>query len=140
VHYETPSSIVPALTPSSTSEVENATSTPVRIMLMNPGARQTCDLEPFSQTLPLGGTAQFIAELHPSINGVSYELSTGYLPHGVVVLIGQPTGPVAATSSITFQAADDAQRGSFNIPVIYHEQEVDGTEVSNFCQLNLIIQ
>ena len=88
----------------------------------------------------MAGPAQFTAVLHPSINGISYDLSTGYLPHGVAVLIGSPTGPIAATSSITFQAASDAQEGSFNISVIYHEHEVDGSVISNFCQLNLTIQ
>ncbi len=140
VHYELPSVAETPVTPSSTDEEVSSTAPPVRITLVNPGAQQTCEIEPFSQELPLGGTAQFIAVLHPSINGISYDLSTGYLPHGVVVLVGSPTGPIAATSSLTFRAAADAQHGSFNISVIYHEHEADGNVISNFCQLNIIVR
>ena len=140
VHYKTPANTIMPEAPSSTLPETPSTTPPVRLTLVNPGAEQTCGIEPFSQSLPLGGIAQFTAVLHPSINGMSYDLSTGYLPHGVAVLIGQPSGSIAATSSITFQAASDAQRGSFNVSVIYHEQETDGSTISNFCQLNLTIQ
>ncbi len=140
VHYEIPSVIEMTNTPTSTDEEASSTAPPVRVTLANPGARQTCRIEPFSQPLPPGGTTQFTAMLHPSISGVSYDLFTGYLPRGISVSIGSPSGAIAATSSLTFQAAADAQHGSFNIPVIYHEHEADGTVLSNFCQLNIDVR
>jgi hypothetical protein len=143
VHYDSAPSVT---TPdAATSTDETASSTPSstiapRMTLVDPGAQQTCDIQPFSQVLPVGGVATFMVEMHPSINGVSYDLQTGYLPAGISATIASPIGAIAATSSLIFEASQDAEPGSVNLAVIYHEHENDGTVLANFCQLNIVVR
>jgi hypothetical protein len=81
-----------------------------------------------------------MVNLHPSINGISYDLQTGHLPLGISAGFSSPSGPIAATSTLTFQAETSTVPGSLNIAVIYHEHEEDGTVLANFCQLNIDIK
>ena len=143
VHYDSQ----PLLSNEATSTDETASSTDstdsapaVRLKLTDPGAEQSCDIEPFSQHVPIGGSADFLINLHPSINGVSYDLEPGHLPPGVSVSINNPIGAIAATSSLTFNAATSSVPGSFNIVMIYHEHETDGSVLANYCQVNIDVQ
>lgn len=144
VHYDTALLTDATQTASSTDEETSSTTGAIapssRMTLVDPGAQQSCDVQPFSQVLPIGGTAAFTVNLHPSLNGVSYQLQMGHLPLGVSADIGSPSGPIAATSSLTFEAETSTQPGSFNIAVVYQENETDGTELANFCQLNIDVQ
>jgi hypothetical protein len=137
VHYNTVILPVPTDAASSTDATTSANPSSARMTLVNPGAQQACDVQPFSQELPLGGTAAFTVNLHPSINGVSYSLLLGHLPVGISAILGSPSGPIAATSSLIFQAETSTIPGSLNIVVIYQEHEEDGSVLSNFCQLNI---
>ncbi len=142
VHYDAALSINPSVDMASSTDEATSSATPSssRMTLVDPGAQQACDIQPFSQVLPLGGTAVFTVNLHPSINGVSYDLLLGHLPLGVSAGFGSPSGSVAATSSLTFQAQTTIMPGSMNIVVIYQEHEEDGTVLSNFCQLNIDVK
>jgi hypothetical protein len=143
VHYSSGALLSDQAT--STDEIASSTNTstpasPVRLMLSDPGAQQSCDIEPFSQSLPIGGSANFMINLHPSINGVSYDLELGHLPAGISVSVSNPVGAIAATSSLVFEAATSTMPGSYNIVMIYHEHENDGSVLANYCQVNIGVQ
>jgi hypothetical protein len=138
VHYDVAPPLTPPDVASSTDTTAPSTST--QMTLVTPGAQQTCQVEPFSQELPLGGTATYTVELSPSINGISYSLLLGDLPAGISAQFGDPSGSVAATSSLVLQAQTSTIPGSLNIAVIYQENEEDGSAVSNFCQLNIDVK
>jgi hypothetical protein len=145
VHYDAVSLPVPLLPPPVLPQVASTTNQeipppPPRMVLVSSGAQQSCDVQPFSQELPLGGTATFTVNLHPSITGISYNLLLGYLPLGISAGFGSPSGAIAATSSLTFQAETNVTPGSLNIPVIYQEHEENGETLSNFCQLNVDVK
>ena len=141
VHYDVASPLSLSDIATSTDEAtSSATPSSSRMTLVDPGAEQDCDVHPFSQLLPLGGSAMFVVNLQPSINGVSYNLFLGHLPLGVSANFGTPSGAIAATSSLTLQADTSTIPGSMNIAVIYQEHEEDGTTLSNFCQLNIDVK
>lgn len=145
VHYDVASSPIQLLSPPVPAQVASTTNQeisppPPRMTLVSSGAQQSCDVQPFSQKLPLGGTATFTVNLHPSISGISYNLLIGDLPLGISAGFGQPSGEVAATSSLTLQAETSVTPGSLNIPVVYQEHEENGTTLANFCQLNIDVK
>lgn len=143
VHYDSAPSLDPSDTASSTIEATSSapsSSPSARMTLVDPGAEQNCAVDPFSQELQPGGTAAFTVDLHPSINGVSYNLLLGHLPQGVSAAFGIPSGPIAATSSLVFRADASTMSGSMNIAVIYQENEENGATLSNFCQLNIDVE
>ncbi|MDI6820732.1 MAG: hypothetical protein QMD65_00950 [Patescibacteria group bacterium] len=111
------------------------------IQIFDPEARHSCRVEPFSVTIKRGGEAQYSILLTSFDDDAAYELLTGDLPSGVSASISPMAGrETSSSSSAYFTVAEEAQQGSFNIVVIYREENKDNRFIPNFCQLNLIIE
>jgi len=144
VHYVLPAPITltPPPAPSvpkspAVASVKFTPPTPVKVV--DPDAKQTCAITPFSQTSTPGGTLQYEIALTPSYANSGFSLSVGNLPYGVTSTIQRPSGTGAATTSFDIDIGTSTSAGSFNSLVIYQETQQNGTMLSNFCQFNFVV-
>ena len=111
------------------------------IQIFDQEARHKCTVEPFTRTVKRGGEgADYTILLQPSDKSALYELFTGDLPSGVSAYIAPTMGRGAASSSVYFSVDKEAQQGSFDVVVVYREENKKGMPVPNFCQFNLVIE
>ena len=112
------------------------------IKIFDQQAEHKCVINPFSQEISEGTSVNYNISLKPSSSNRPYEIILGDLPSGVGADFEQPfsgsTAPTTIPLSLTAEA--NAQNGSFNIAVIYRETQTNGEILSNFCQLNLVIE
>lgn len=103
-------------------------------------AKQTCSVTPYAEAVQAGGSSTFPVSLDPSATPPPpFIVQIGELPTGVsgsvVTSTADPLMP-----QILLSADDDASQGSFNVIVLYQEEDASGTTVSNYCQFNLLVQ
>lgn len=102
-------------------------------------AKHSCAIEPFSQTIGRGESAEYQVTLKPWMRENRIKLLTGSLPVGITAAF---TSPAAATdeSTLSLTVSDSAEKGSFNVVVIYEEIGPDDVAMRSFCQMNLAVE
>jgi hypothetical protein len=104
----------------------------------DPEARHRCEVDPFSRSIPRGGSTLFLLRLHPSDANLGYKISFGDVPQGT-----EP-GLIQTTSTeellLTIDTAPDVERGSVSNVVIYEEIQTSSRRVATFCQYNPIVE
>lgn len=138
VHYELPS--VASINNRSIEQQSPAGDAHKDVKIFDPHARHTCSVEPFTQKARAGEIVKYQIKLTPSYENAPFELKIGSLPHGISAQFDQLVGQGVTQSFMSFSIPGGARKGSFNIVAIYEEREKDNTVLSNFCQLNLIVE
>jgi hypothetical protein len=111
--------------------------------VFSPAATQQCEVTPFSDTVARGGTAAFLLTLVPPASStipsssLLYDASLGTLPAG---LTGYITSASPGHDTIAMQATSALAPGSYNVVVVYHEKQNDGSVLPNYCQFNVVAQ
>lgn len=100
-------------------------------------SQHQCLVEPFVQRLNFGtGTTSNII-LEPTRINANKKVELGDLPQGVIATIDAFT---ATSADMMVHVNPQALKGSYNVVVIYEEEQYDGEFLPNFCQFNLIIE
>lgn len=110
------------------------------IKIYDPGAKHTCAVKPFSQGIKKGSQAVYDIAMKPSFTNALYDLTVGDLPSGISAAITAPSGAGAVSSTAVFRVTDSAESGSFDVVIVYRERQEDGNVLSNFCQMNFIVE
>jgi hypothetical protein len=106
----------------------------------NSEAKQSCNVDPYTETIQAGGSSTFGVSLDPSANPTPpFILQIGELPVGVTGSIVTSTADPLAPQ-IALSASADASPGSFNVVVLYQEKNASGTTIPNYCQFNLLVE
>jgi hypothetical protein len=95
-----------------------------------------CSVEPFVVTVPVGATTTATLKL-TSFSNKATRLVAGDLPVGVKIDF---TDSNTTAVSMTVVTSPEASAGSYNIIVVYQEEQYDNEWLPNFCQFNLIIK
>jgi len=110
------------------------------LRIFDSSARQSCLIEPFSQSLERGETVNYQVNLVPGAVDASYELVLGDTPEGVSASFDPYPVATAASVPLSVTASSSAQTGSFNIVLVYREKRISQESIPNFCKFNLIIK
>jgi len=110
------------------------------INIFDEGATHTCKIIPFSKKINRGASDRRLIKLDSGEKVLPFDLKTGNLPDGLSIALDAVNGQGQGDVGLSLSATDDANQGSFNIVVIYKVTEDNGRVVSNFCQLNVIVE
>jgi hypothetical protein len=113
--------------------------------------QHNCTLKPFINEVERGSGAELTMQLQPSIEKSKFRVKSGDLPGGVSAelrLDGNADseaqelieGKGEATLKIKVGVGPSATKGSFNVVVVYSEEQEDGDYLDNNCQYNLVIK
>jgi len=102
-------------------------------------AGHSCEVMPFSKKIVQGETAIYAMKLKASAVERAFEVKLGNLPRGLDGGFSSSLPSSAVREGIiVVSTTDDAQVGSFNIPVLYREEE-SGALIETACKFNLIV-
>ena len=99
-------------------------------------SQHTCTVEPFNINAPIGATTTATVTLNPFSNQ-DRRLLVGNLPVGVAIDFAESNTLLVP---MTVTAHSEASAGSYNIIVVYQEEQYNDEWLPNFCQFNLIIE
>ncbi len=126
--------------PLTRSQLNILSQDPDDIKLSDPQASHTCAINPFSGTVKIGEIVSYSIMLTPSSPGSEFQLSLGALPEGISSSFSQKTGTTTRDVKLIISVKDSVSPGSLSLLVIYQETGIHGSTLSNFCQLNLVIE
>lgn len=98
-------------------------------------SQHTCLVEPFNITAPIDATTTATVTLTPFSNQ-DRRLLVGNLPVGVAIDFAESN---TSFVPMTITAHREASSGSYNIIVVYQEEQYNNEWLPNFCQFNLLI-
>jgi len=111
------------------------------LVIFSPEALHTCSINPFSKVVQRGDTTDFEVNLLPNDKNKPYQIFFGQTPGGVELSIPNivSTSSLPDDQPVSFLAVayPDAQLGSFNLILVYTEENKAGDPIPNFCQFNL---